>query len=466
MLYTIDGGFTAEEIVHITGGSLKGILTAPITQLSTDSRDKNNGGLFVAIKGERFDGHEFIGEAVKNGAVCYLTSRPDSGYYDAAAVLTDDTVAALGALANAHRRRIDPVTVAVTGSVGKTTTKQFIYSVLNEVYNTHKTEGNLNNEIGLPLTLLQLTKKNGASVLEFGMSARGEISRLSRIAEPDIAVITNIGSSHIEYLGSREGIRDAKMEIVEGLRPGGRLFLNGDEPLLDGVKDAIYITFDDRNINTADITIGSAVSDIDGSIFDISAFGKKIRDIEIPVIGCHNIYNAAVAFGVGLTLNMCEDDIRRGLLKFKNTGMRQNIYKSDGMTIIEDCYNASPESMASSLAVLAAVSRQNGSRSIAVLGDMRELGGWSETLHLGVGRLAAESRVTLLFTFGEDAKLIAEGAAKAGMNSGSIYIFEDISDPKPLICALQNLLAEGDTVLFKASRAIELERVVNALKAR
>lgn len=466
MLYTIDGGFTAEEIIHITGGSHKGILTAPITQLSTDSRDKNNGGLFIAIKGERFDGHDFIGEAVKNGAICYMTSRRENVDFAAAAVYVDDTVAALGALANAHRRRINPVTVAVTGSVGKTTTKQFIYSVLNETYNTHKTEGNLNNEIGLPLTLLQLTRQNDASVLEFGMSARGEISRLSRIAEPDIAVITNIGSSHIEYLGSREGIRDAKMEIADGLRPGGRLFLNGDEPLLAGIKGAIYITFDDMNINNiADISIGSAVSDIEGSIFDISAFGDKIREIEIPAIGRHNIYNAAVAFGVGLTLGMNGDDIRRGLQKFKNTGMRQNIYKSDGMTFIEDCYNASPESMASSLTVLAAITQQNGSRSVAVFGDMRELGGWSETLHLGVGRIAADTRVKLLFTFGEDARLIAEGAIKAGMNSDSVYIFEDISDPEPLIAALQNLLREGDTVLFKASRAIELERVVKAIKS-
>lgn len=461
MVYTIDGGFTAEDIVNITGGSLAGNSAVSVTQLTADSRDQNNGGLFVAIKGERFDGNDFITEAVNNGAACYLTSRRGPVYPDAAAVFVEDTVTALGALANAHRCRINPVTVAVTGSVGKTTTKQFIYSVLNEKYNTHKTEGNFNNEIGLPLTLLQLTHQNNAAVLEFGMSGRGEISRLSRIAEPDIAVITNIGNSHIEYLGSRENIRDAKMEITDGLRPGGRLFLNGDEPLLAGVGGAVYIAFEtalkDRR---ADILIDAAASDIDGSIFDLNAFGEKIREIEIPAIGRHNIYNAAVAFGVGLTLGMTSDDIRRGLQKFKNTGMRQNIYKSGLMTVIEDCYNASPESMVSSLAVLASITLQNGGRSVAVLGDMRELGGWSESLHLGVGKYVADTRINLLFTFGGEAQLIAEGAKKAGMNPDSVFQFEDISDPRPLVAALKNLLRDGDNILFKASRAIELERAV------
>jgi len=461
MVYTIDGGFTAEDIVNITGGSLKGNLASSVTQLSADSRDKNNGGLFVAIKGERFDGNDFIMEAVKNGAACYLTSRREAVCPDAAAIFVEDTITALGALANVHRRRINPVTIAVTGSVGKTTTKQFIYSVLNEKYNTHKTEGNFNTEIGLPLTLLQMTLQNNAAVLEFGMSRRGEISRLSHIAEPDIAVITNIGNSHIEYLGSRENIRDAKMEITDGLRSGGKLFLNGDEPLLAGVGGALYIAFETAlKNNQADILIDAAASDIDGSIFDLYAFGEKIREIEIPVIGRHNIYNAAVAFGVGLTLGMSADDIRRGLQKFKNTGMRQNIYKSGLMTIIEDCYNASPESMVSSLAVLASITLQNRGRSVAVLGDMRELGGWSEPLHLGVGRFVADTCINLLFTFGGEAQLIAEGAKKAGMNPGSVFQFEDISDPGPLVAVLKNLLRDGDNILFKASRAIELERVV------
>ncbi len=463
MIYTVEGGFTAEEIAKHTGGILTGSMAVPAGQLTLDSRDKNSGGLFVAIRGERFDGNDFIAEAVKNGAACCLTSRRGPAEPGTASVFTEDTTAALGALANAHRRRMNPVAAAVTGSVGKTTTKQFIYFVLSEKYGTHKTEGNFNNEIGLPLTLLQLTRMHGAAVLEFGMSGRGEISRLSRIAEPDIAVITNIGTSHIGYLGSRENIRDAKMEITDGLRPGGRLFLNGDEPLLAGVPGAVYTAFENTR---ADIMICEEKTAPDGSRFGLNAFGAGIRDIEIPAAGKHNIYNAAVAFGVGLALGLGEDEIRRGLLKFKNTGMRQNIYQADGMTVIEDCYNAAPESMASSLAVLGSLSRHSGGRSAAVLGDMRELGPWSETLHAGVGKLAAQAGVGLLFTFGREAAMIAEGAVKAGMDPDAVYRFDEISDPLPLAAALKDMLREGDSILFKASRAVQLERVVSAVFGR
>lgn len=467
MVYTIDGGFSAQDIMNITGGSLTGNLSVPVTQLSSDSRDENKGGLFVAIKGEHFDGHDFIGEAIKNGASCYLSSHRGPVISDAAAFYVEDTVIALGALANAHRRRIDPVVVAVTGSVGKTTTKQFIYSVLCEKYNTHKTEGNFNNEIGMPLTLLQLKKEHNAAVLEFGMSGRGEISRLSRIAEPDIAVITNIGVSHIEYLGSRENIRDAKMEITDGLKKNGKLFFNGDEPLLAGVRDALYVGFEDaQKKRQSDISIDQPFSDISGSTFDLTAFGEKIREIKIPVIGLHNIYNAAVAAGVGLTLGMNTDEIRRGLLKFKNTGMRQNIYKSATMTVIEDCYNAGPESMASSLSVLSSIAKQNGGRSVAVLGDMLELGEWSEKQHLVTGRLAAEKKIDLLFTLGVRAQLIAQGAKKAGMNSGSVYSFDDASDIRLLVETLKNLLRDGDNILYKASRAIRMERVADAVNGK
>ncbi|MDD4772445.1 MAG: UDP-N-acetylmuramoyl-tripeptide--D-alanyl-D-alanine ligase [Eubacteriales bacterium] len=465
MICTVDGGFTAADIVNITGGILNGDLSGEITRLTLDSRDKNEGGLFVAVRGERFDGHDFIAEAIKNGAVCYLTSRHDPVFANAAAVYVEDTVQALGALANAHRRRINPVTVAVTGSVGKTTTRQFIFSVLNQKYRTHKTEGNFNNDIGLPLTLLRLTRRHNAAVLEFGMSGPGEIAGLSRMAEPDIAVITNIGNSHIEYLHSRENIRDAKMEIIHSLRPGGKLFLNGSEPLLAGVNGAIYVAFKGSGPGS-DISIDAASSGIEGSTFDLTAFGAKLRGLEIPAVGRHNIYNAAVACGVGLSLGMDEKDIRRGLGGFENIAMRQNIYKSGGKTIIEDCYNASPESMASSLEVLGSVARQNGGRSIAVLGDMRELGRWSESLHLGVGRMVADMHTDLLFTLGGEAMLIAEGAIKAGMNADSVYRFEDISDIRPLTAALKDRLREGDNLLFKASRSVELERVTAALDER
>jgi UDP-N-acetylmuramoyl-tripeptide--D-alanyl-D-alanine ligase len=353
----------------------------------------------------------------------------------------------------------------VTGSVGKTTTKQFIDSVLETQYPTNVTKGNFNNEIGLPLTMLGLNADHRALLLEMGMNHKGEISYLSRLAEPDIAVITNIGSAHLENLGSREGIRNAKAEIRDGMRKGGILILNGDEPLLADLPaeglTKIYIgtenenaTYSARNIRTKE----------DGMLFDIAFHGMDfLRDVRINAIGKHNIYNALIGAVCGLLLGISEENIRKGLLEFVSADMRQSISEKNGMTVIEDCYNASPESMRAGLDVLLHTANTKKLRPVAVLGDMRELGSISEQAHKTVGAYAAKVGVQKLVTFGKSATDIAEGAKEAGMSAENIFVIEDTEHAENAVCLLKNILQEGDAVLFKASRAVALERLIRLL---
>ena len=293
------------------------------------------------------------------------------------------------------------------------------------------------------------------------MSAKGEIARLSEIARPDIGVITNIGSSHIEYLGSREGIRDAKMEIVTGMPAGAPLLLNGDEPLLAGISGASYISFENPD---AEIAIGAFRSDADGAVFDAEVFGRRMRELRIPAAGRHNVYNAAAAAGVGILMGVSEEEIRAGLEAFVNTGMRQRIRRIGAYTFIEDCYNAGPESMQSALRVLRDLSARGS--GIAVLGDMKELGSYSAALHRQVGEAAAEAGLRALITFGEEAAAIADGAVGAGMRADDVFTVTDASHSEQAAALLCGLLRPGDTALFKASRAMALERVIEAAEEK
>ena len=440
---------TIGELTAIVGGSYTGENNNKIIRyISTDTRDIGIDSLFIAIKGERFDGHDFIGTAVENGAACVLCEKMDNENIDA--VTVTDTLSAFASIAKWHKNKTNPftVTIAVTGSVGKTTTKEFIYAVLSEKYIALKTEGNFNNEIGLPKTLLMLKPEHNAAVLELGMSEKGEIERLSKCVEPDIALITNIGVSHIENLGSRENIRDAKMEITRGLKSGGKLILNGDEPLLAGIGGAVYVSMHD-------------VSEIrERDTYTLFNIGEAV-DLMIPVIGKHNILDAAFAYKVGKILGMSDDEIRQGLAKFHNTGMRQNIYNLNGYKVIEDCYNAAPESMEAAISVLN--SFKTDGKKIAILGEMRELGHMSTELHTRVGKAVSEANVDILITFGAAAIEIANGAVHNGFK-GEAHTFIDLTDVKPIGEMIKNMLSEGDIILFKASRAIQLERIINYLK--
>lgn len=448
-------------IARAVGGTVYGDDSILIRSLTTDSREIPDNALFVAMRGEKLDGHQFIGKAIENGVACILCEEAPSESPVLPMIVVEDSVKALGGFAAAYKRAIAPLTVAITGSIGKTTTKEFVAAVLSEHYQTLKTPGNFNNHIGLPLTMLSLAEEDRAMVVEMGMSARGEIEYLSSLANPKIAVITNIGTSHIEHLGSREGIRDAKMEIVCGMESGGALILNGDEPLLAGVPGAYYVS---RTNPNAQFYISNVEQTENGSAFDLKVEGELYESIVIPAIGDHNVLDAAYAFAVGSLIGMGEYEIRRGLMNFRQTGMRQNVYSVGNFWILEDCYNAAPESMQAALKVLDQVARVKGGRKIAVLGEMREMGSYSETGHRTVGKAAAELPVDLLFTFGADAGFIATGAREYGMPSEHILSYNDLSASEALAAALKSTVKARDVLLFKASRAVALERVIALLK--
>ena len=456
MTIHVKGYLTPEKIAAMTGGSLVCPVETPIAAITTDSRDVPKNALFIAIRGDRFDGNAYVSEAFAKGAICALAERAPQNSAGCT-IVVPDTRLALGILARAYRVEIDPLTVAVTGSTGKTTTKEFIYAVLNEKYSTLKTQGNFNNDIGLPMTLLGLSPKNQALVVEMGMSARGEIDYLTNIALPDVAVVTNIGTSHIGLLGSREAIRDAKMEIKNGLSKDGVLLLNGDEPLLAGVEGAFYVGRENKN---ADCRIENIIEGEKGSAFDLVIRKERFESITVPTLGVHNVMDAAFAWLVGMTAGLGEFEIRRGLMNFRAPGQRQNFYDCNGITIMDDCYNASPESMLASLKVLADTARRHRCRSIAVLGDMLELGDYTVEGHTRVGQAVAANHIDVLITFGKASVKIAESAIASGMNLDNVYQFENEADADALGKALLRIIRPADTVLFKASRGMHLEQFI------
>jgi len=441
------------------GGDLVGN-DVRIEAVSTDSNEKTHSALFIALRGERHDGHSYIAGAAESGHVCAIVDHIPDGEADFMSyIVVGDTVKALGDFAKAYRRLFNVTVVGVTGSVGKTTTKEFIYAVLSGKYNVIKTEGNHNNHIGLPMTILSLKENTRVAVIEMGMSGFGEISGLSKIAAPNIALITNIGTSHIEKLGSREGIAKAKLEIKDGLEEGGILMLYGDEELL-GENAALYIGKSEK----CDYRVANVIEGANGTVFDLYIGGEKTECITVPTFGEHNVINAAFAYAVGVALGMGEFEIRRGLMTFKSTGMRQSVKACNGRTFIEDCYNASPESMIASLKVLSAMAKRQNKRSVAVLGNMLELGSYAPEGHRRVGAAAAYERIDMLITFGMDARYIASAAVEFGIERERVFVFPDISDVQTIGKFILQNTDDRDIILFKASRGIRLERVIDFVK--
>ena len=431
-----------------------------ITGFTTDSREAVEGMAFLAIKGENRDGNDYVASAIAAGATLAIAQHIPSGLEEKV-LYVPDTVKALGTIAAAHKQAVAPFTVAVTGSVGKTTAKEMIHAVLSEKFKTHKSRANHNNEIGLPLSLLSLDRSYSAAVYEMGMSAKGEISYLTRIARPDLAVITNIGSMHIEYLGSREAIRDAKLEIREGMREGSTIILHGDEPLLQNIPGGYYVSMHNPD---ADMYVSKIITGENGTAFDLCIRGETVESIVIPAFGEHNVYNAALAYAVGLHVGLGQFEIRRGLKNYKPCDMRQEIYPCKGVTIVEDCYNAGPESMKAALHVLRDLTARDGGRAVAILGDMKELGDFSESLHREVGKAAAESGVKVLFTVGPEAERIAEEAKNGGIPIVESFTGEESDAVGKIAQALVCQLLPGDKLLFKGSRAMHLENVVEQVK--
>lgn len=440
------------EIAQAIGG----VATADvqIEGICIDSRLCREGLLYIAIHGENFDGHDFTSSALANGASAAMIHHDVD--CDGVFIRVDDTRLALLRLANWYRSTFDIPVVGLTGSVGKTTTKEMTWAVLSEKYNTNKTEGNLNNDIGLPRTVMCFDEATQAAVLEMGMSNKGEISVLSKTAEPTIAIISNIGVSHMESLGSRENICAAKLEILDGLKADAPIILNGDDPYLASAKiEGHPVLYYGINNKYCHFRATDVVQEDDTTSFNIVYDEDKIQKVTIPTIGIHNVYNALAAFGTGLQLGVTPEEAARGLSKYEPSGMRQRVKVVKGIRFIEDCYNASPDSQQAALKMLSTV---NAKKKVAVLGDMLELGAISEDAHRNAGLIAAKNKIDVLMTYGERSQLTAENAIECGVPTVRSFLDKD-----ELADALYEILEEGDAVLFKASRGMALEDVINKL---
>lgn len=456
-------------LARLCGGELRqGALgEVSVRYICTDSREADAETAFVALRGERVDGHDYIPYALRNGCRCVICERrtPELENSEATAIVVNDTELALSRLANNYRSYLHCKTVAVTGSVGKTTTKDLIASVLSMGKQVAKTPGNHNSLVGMPLSMITVPADCEWSVLEMGMSGFGEIERLSIAAEPDIAVITNIGSSHIEMLGSRENICRAKLEILSGLKENGVLILSADEPLLKNVRGKSYRTvYVSTSRENVEFYAKNIRVETNRTVFDIVHGTQEYRDLVIRILGKHNVYAALYAFAVATLAGLDEAQIREGLLRYTPDGMRQHIYDMGDITVLEDCYNASPESMIAAVEVLRQYCSSTGRRSIAVLGDMLELGSDSPALHRSVGVYLAEKKIDRLFTVGISASQIAVGARQSGMPKGSIVQNRDVKNLQLTAEQLKACLQPGDVLLVKASRGVGAEKILEYLK--
>ncbi len=427
-------------------------LEGEITRISTDSRDIDENTLFVALVGERFDAHDFIEDVLRKGAKAVVCSKKVCD--DPRLILVKDTGEALLNIAHGYRKTFDIPFIALTGSVGKTTTKGMVYTVVNQRFNALKTQGNLNNEIGVPKTLFTLEAEHEAAVIEMGMNHFGEISRLSKTVEPTIACITNVGTAHIENLGSREGILQAKTEILHGMKKGSTLVVNGDNDLLGAYENSDYniIKFgiNAQNLQARAVNIKETT---EGSAFTVEYKGE-IAEVFVPDVGIHNVYNALCAIVTGVEIGYTLEQAAEGVKYFQAEGMRQKITHFKNMVFIEDCYNANLDSMCAALQTLKTLRK---TRSIAVLGDMLELGEFSHEAHTSVGEKAVETGCDIVLTFGDEAVAISDAVLKSG---GFAKSFINKSE---LTKYLSEMLEDGDTVLFKGSRGMKMEEIFNSI---
>lgn len=452
---------TLGQIADICGGQLQGSADTRLEGVSINSRQLVQGGLFIPIVGEKFDGHQFVSSALTEGAVASLWQHDHGTPPSGNIVIVQNTLQALQQLAEAYVQQTGVKVVGITGSNGKTTTKDIVYALLAEAYQVHKTEGNFNNHIGLPLTILAMPAQTEILILEMGMSGRGEIELLSTIAHPETTIITNIGESHLQQLGSREEIARAKLEIVSGLRPEGLLVYLGDEPLLKQIlaepafeqKEMHKITFGLDHTNNVYPT--GVMFQGKNTVFTTNSESDEAWTL--PLLGMHNVTNALAAITVAQHYQVSSEQIRQGLSKLQLTGMRIEIIQGrDGITLLNDAYNASPTSMKAAIDVLGNLKGYH--RKIAVLGDMLELGEEEAIYHQEVGRYI-DGQADLLFTYGRLGQQIAEGAAKV-LEPSQIGSY---LSKQELINDLLEIAQEKDAILFKASRGMKLEEVVQAL---
>ena len=456
-------GITVKEVVEATKGTLvSGDPGREIESFSTDSRTLKPGDLFIALKGKSFDGHAFLSQAAAKGALGCVVSGPPSiplppGF---AVIQVEETQWALGQIAECWRRRYPARVVAITGSNGKTTTKEMTGSVLRQGYRVLVSSGNLNNLIGVPLTLFQLRREHQAAVLELGMNARGEIHRLAEMAKPDVGVITNVGEAHLEFLGSVEEVAEAKGELLPFLTGDRVAVLNRDDPYLTRLFPAVrgrLITFglDGR----ADVRAERVRGGRDGRTLFTLAAGRKRRPVRLNTPGRLNVWNALAAAAVGIAFALDLDAIAAGLEQAPAAPMRmERILHPSGAVIVNDAYNANPTSMAASLEAFVRLSK--GREAILVLGDMLELGSVSEAAHRRIGALVARGRPALLIAVGERARAIGEGAALNGLDVTRIHYCRDHGEARAVLRAH---VTRAPWILLKASRGMGLEKLLEGL---
>lgn len=448
--------FTTEEIAKVTGGALAGG-GVKVESVSTDTRTLEKGALFVAVKGERFDGNDYIKQAAAAGAAAAISDMKAGSVKTSIPVIyVRNSREAQLALARYYRDRFPVKLCGVTGSVGKTSTKDMISAVLSAKFNTLKTEGNLNNDIGLPKTLFRLDEKCEAAVIEMGMSDRGEISALSKAAHPSCAVITNIGFCHIENLKTRENILAAKLEILDGADAEAPLIVCGDDEYLgkltpDAIGGRRLVKY--GMSDAFDVYAGDIVHRDDGEEFTVHYKGKTYA-ARIPAVGEHQVFNALAAFCVGIEFGIAPEDIVPAFMNYESSGMRQKVEQRGDMRVILDCYNASPTSMESSLKVLK--SMKNDGRRIAVLGDMLELGEQSKDLHAGLAELA--DCADFFFLYGREMRYCAKA-----LRERDIPVFHSENKEELTRNLLENVRG-GDLILFKGSRGMKMEEIADKIK--
>lgn len=448
-----------EKIAQACGGiyrSSDDMRDCVVDSITTDSRKAEKGSLFVAIPGERVDGHDFISSVFEKGAIAVISERklenPAGPYIQVASSLE-----AVKGIAEYYRQQLDIKVVGITGSVGKTSTKEVIASVLSQKYNVLKTLGNFNNELGLPLTVFRLREEHQVAVLEMGINHFGEMHRLAKVARPDICVITNIGQCHLEYLKDRDGILRAKSEIFDFLKEDGRIILNGDDDKLAQVEEVkgirpIFFGIESGRSIYADKIENCGLKGVHCTIH----VDDESEEVLIPIPGYHMVLNALAAAAVGKQLGLTVKEIKAGIEKLESVNGRFHIIDNGSLQIIDDCYNANPVSMKASLDVL----QDAEGRKVAILGDMGELGEDESRMHAEVGRHASGNNIDLLICTGAISSHMAEAAIKDG-GCGEVL---QVPTLEALLTCLPSLIEKGDTVLVKASHFMHFEKVVEKLR--
>jgi UDP-N-acetylmuramoyl-tripeptide--D-alanyl-D-alanine ligase len=440
---------------------LKMIERMDIKGVSIDSRNIQEGELFIALKGDRFDGHDFVPDAIRKGAWGALVERSVlesrfSLFGGLRNILpVEDTLNAFQEMAGMHRRKFSIPFIGITGSNGKTTTKEMLAGILKQKGPVLKNEGNLNNHIGVPLTLMKLNGRHQAAVVEMGMSRTGEIALLARLLSPTVGVITNIGPAHLEFLGSLDKIADAKGELLDNLKSDATAVLNADDQYFGKLKNKFSGRVVSFGINNPADVVGTEIrQDLRYTDFTIASSGTAAK-VRLRAVGTHNIYNALAATAAAIAVGASIDSVKYGLDDFVSVVMRSEVREIQGRTVLADCYNANPASM--DAAIRTVVSLALGRRSIAVLGDMLELGHSASEAHREVGRAAARSGVDMVITYGVLANDIGEGAHEAGMPNNRIFKAATHAEAAELI---KELSRPGDVVLIKGSRGMKMEKIL------